>query len=125
MNKTRVLTLALMAVLLITTLVFMAGCIPTATEGEEGGLFDQYGIIIFLVLIFAIFYFLLIRPQRKRQKQQQQLMEELQRGDKIITAGGVYGVVESVSEDSVIIKVESGATMRVAKSSVALKRDQQ
>jgi preprotein translocase subunit YajC len=123
MNKTRVLTLALMAVMLITTLVFMAGCMPVATEGEEGG-FD-WTIIIFLVLIFAVFYFLLIRPQRKRQKEQQNLMEELKRGDKIITAGGIYGVIDSVSEDSIIIKVESGTTMRVAKSSVALKREQQ
>lgn len=122
MNKTRLVTLALIAVLLITALVLAAGCYPT-TEGEEGGGFD-WTIIIFLVLIFAIFYFLLIRPQRKRQKQQQELMEALKRGDRVITAGGVYGVVESVSEDSVVIKVESGATMRVAKSSVAIKRDQ-
>ena len=123
MNKSRVLTLALIAVSLITALVFMAGCMPVATEGEESG-FD-WTIIIFLVLIFAVFYFLLIRPQRKRQKEQQNLMEELKRGDKIITAGGIYGVIDSVSEDSVIIKVESGTTMKVSKSSVALKRDQQ
>ena len=123
MNKTRLLTLALIGVLLITTLVFTVGC-PMPTEGEEGGGFD-WTIIIFLVLIFAIFYFLLIRPQRKRQKQQQQLMEELRRGDRVITAGGIYGVVESVSEDSVLIKVESGATMRVSKSSVAIRQEQQ
>ena len=104
MNKTRLLTLALIAGLLITSLVFAGGCFPTTTEGEEGGGFD-WTIIIFLVLIFAVFYFLLIRPQRKRQKQQQEL--------------------ESVSEDSIIIKVESGATMRVSKSSVAVKREQQ
>jgi preprotein translocase subunit YajC len=122
MNKTRLATLALMAVLLTTALVFMAGC-PMPAEGEEGGGFD-WTIIIFLVLIFAVFYFLLIRPQRKRQKEQQQLMEALKRGDRVITAGGIYGVVESVSEDNVVIKVESGATMRVAKSSVALKREQ-
>ena len=124
MNKTRLLTLALIAGLLITALVFAGGCFPTTTGGEEGGGFD-WTIIVFLVLIFAVFYFLMIRPQRKRQKQQQQLMEGLKRGDKVITAGGVYGVVESVSEDSVVIKVESGTTLRVAKSSVALKRDQQ
>jgi len=123
MNKTRLLTLALIAVLLITTLVFAGGC-PMPTEGGEGGGFD-WTIIVFLVLIFAVFYFLLIRPQRKRQKQQQQLMEELKRGDKIITAGGIYGVIDSVSEDSVTIKVESGATMKVSKSSVAIKREQQ
>jgi preprotein translocase subunit YajC len=125
MNKTRVLTLALMAVLLITALVFTVGCFPTEAPAEgEGGGFD-WTIIVFLVLIFAIFYFLLIRPQRKRQKQQQQLMEALKRGDRVITAGGIYGVVESVSEDSVLIKVESGATMRVAKSSVAIRQEQQ
>ena len=50
-------------------------------------------------------------------------MEELKRGDKVITAGGIFGVIETVSEDSVVIKVESGATMRVAKGSVALKRE--
>lgn len=125
MNKTRLLTLALIAGLLITALVFAGGCFPTTTGGEEAGWFDKYGMIVILVLIFAVFYFLMIRPQRKRQKQQQQLMEGLKRGDKVITAGGIYGVVESVSEDSVVIKVESGTTLRVAKSSVALKRDQQ
>lgn len=125
MKKTRLLALSLVAVLLITALVFSAGCyFPTEGEEEGGGGFD-WTIIIFLVLIFAVFYFLLIRPQRKRQKQQQELMGALKRGDKVVTAGGIYGVVESVSEDSVIIKVESGATMRVAKSSVALKREQQ
>jgi len=122
MNKHRLLTLALLAGLLIAVLVFTGGCYP-ATEGEEGGGFD-WTIIIFLVLIFAVFYFLMIRPQRKRQKEQRQLMEELKRGDRVITAGGIYGVIESVSEDSVVIKVESGATMRVAKGSVALKREQ-
>lgn len=124
MNKSRVLTMALMAVLLITALIFAGGCAFPATEGEESGGFD-WTIIIFLVLIFAVFYFLLIRPQRKRQKEQQNLMEELKRGDKVITAGGIHGVIESISEDSVIIKVESGATMKVAKSSVAFKREQQ
>ena len=123
MNKSRVLTMALMAVLLITALIFAAGC-PMPAEGEEAGGFN-WQIIIFLVLIFAGFYFLLIRPQRKRQKQQQQLMEELKRGDKVITAGGIHGVIESISEDSVIVKVESGATMKVVKSSVAFKREQQ
>jgi len=48
---------------------------------------------------------------------------ELKRGDRVITAGGIYGVIESLSEDSVVIKVESGVTMRVARSSVALKRE--
>jgi preprotein translocase subunit YajC len=122
MNKSKTLTLTLITGLLITVLVFIGGCYPTG-EGEGGG-FD-WTIIIFLVLIFAMFYFLMIRPQRKRQKEHRQMMEELRRGDRVVTAGGIYGTIESVSEDSVLIKVESGATMRVAKGSVAIKREGQ
>jgi len=122
MNHNKKLNLALIAGLLITPLVLIGGCYPTQTPPEGGGGFD-WTIIIFLVMIFGIFYFLMIRPQRKRQKEQRQLMEGLKRGDNVITAGGIYGVIESVSEDSIVIKVESGATMRVAKGSVALKRE--
>jgi len=122
MNHNRVLSLALIAGLLITVLVFIGGCIP-ATEGEEGGGFG-WEMIIFLVLIFAIFYFLMIRPQRKRQKEQRELMEGLQRGDKVITVGGIYGQIESLTEDSVVLKIESGTTIRVARGSIAGKREQ-
>jgi len=119
--RLKMLNLALIAGLVIT-LISMGGCYPTEAPPEGGGGFD-YTIIIFLVLIFALFYFLMIRPQRRRQKEQQQMMEELKRGDKVITAGGIYGVIESISEDSIVIKVESGATLRVAKGSIALRRE--
>ncbi len=75
-------------------------------------------IIIFLVVIFVMFYFFMIRPQRKRQKEHEELLGQLRGGDRVITAGGIYGQIESVSEDSVVLKVESGATLRVAKSSI-------
>ena len=118
MRKNKILIWGAIVGLLIS-LVFIGGCIPTE-EGEGG--FD-WTLILFLVAIFAVFYFLMIRPQRKRQKEHQQLVEELQRGDKVITSGGIYGVIESLSEDSIVIKVESGTTMRVARSSVALKQE--
>ena len=121
MEKKNIFNLVLMFGLLIM-LTFISGCIPGGGEEPTGG-FD-WTIIIFLVLIFGVFYFLLIRPQRKRQKEHQQLVEELKRGDKVITAGGIYGVIESTSEDSIVIKVESGTTIRVARNSVALKREQ-
>jgi len=76
-------------------------------------------IIVFLVVIFVMFYFFMIKPQRKRQKEHEELVTQLGGGDRVITAGGIYGQVESVSQDSVILKVESGATIRVAKSSIA------
>ena len=123
MNKSKIITLALITWLLITTLVFMGGCYATEEGGETDTTTSTIYMIVFLVLIFAMFYFLMIRPQRKRQKEHQQLIEELRRGDRVVTAGGIFGVIESVSEDSVVIKVESGATMRVAKGSVALKQE--
>ena len=123
MNWNKILSLALVVGLLITTLAFIGGCYPVEEGAEGDGTTSTIYLIVFLVLIFAMFYFLMWRPQRKRQKEHQQLMEELRRGDKVITAGGIFGVIESVSEDSIVIKVESGATMRVAKGSVALKRE--
>ena len=119
MVKKKILALVLIGVWLIST-VFAGGCVPTG-EGEEGG--GQWTIIIFIVLIFAAMYFLMIRPQRKRQKEHQEMITELQRGDRVITAGGIYGTVESLSEDSVIIKVESGTTMRVARGSISTVRE--
>jgi preprotein translocase subunit YajC len=118
MEKIRILKLGLIMGLLIS-IVSIVGCVPA--EGEQGT--STIYMIVFLALLFALMYFLMIRPQRKRQKEHQQLIEELKKGDRVITAGGIYGVIESTSEDSLVIKVESGATMRVARNSVALKRE--
>ena len=120
MNKIKKLSLGLIVALLIT-LVSLGGCIPV--EGAEGGGFDSLIFIGLLGAFFALMYFIMIIPQRKRQKEHQQLVAELRKGDKVVTAGGIYGVIENTSEDSVVIKVESGVTMRVARSSVALKRE--
>ena len=120
MAKKKLLKSGLVASLLITLLVFIDGCVPP--EGAEGGGFD-WTIIIFLALIFGVFYFLMIRPQRKRQKEHHELVQELRRGDKVITAGGIYGVIENLSDDSIVLKIESGATIRVARSSVVGRRE--
>ena len=80
--------------------------------------FSNYGMIIFLVAIFAIMYFLMIRPRQKQQKQHEEMMQELRSGDRVIMAGGIYGQIESLSEETAIIRIESGATMKVARSSI-------
>ncbi|MBE9478193.1 MAG: preprotein translocase subunit YajC [Chloroflexi bacterium] len=78
-------------------------------------------IIAFLGVLGLVFYFFMIRPQRRRQQEHDALMSQLKQGDSVITAGGIYGRVESVAQDSVVLKIESGATMKVAKSSIANK----
>lgn len=75
-------------------------------------------VIVILLLIFAMFYFLLVRPMRQREKRHDRMVKELEKGDKVITAGGMYGEVESIDEDSVVLKVESGAKIRVTKGGV-------
>ena len=84
---------------------------------------ELWPLIAFMVLLFVMFYFLMIRPQRKRQKEHDDMVHGLRKGDKVITAGGIYGQVENVSEENVLIKVESGATMRIALSSIASKQE--
>ena len=108
--------------LLITVLVFIGGCYPADTGGEEGST-SILPMIIFLVLIFGLFYFVMVRPQRRKQKEHEMMVQELQKGDKVITAGGIYGTIESLSEDSIVIKVESGATLRLARGSVIGRRE--
>ncbi len=75
-------------------------------------------LIIILAVTLGMFYFFMIRPLRQREKKHDQMVEELQKGDMVITAGGMYGQVESIDEGSVVLKVESGATIRVTKGGV-------
>ena len=126
MKKNKVLSLVLIVGLLLT-MIFMSGCYLTGAPPEggegEGGAGDIAPLIIFMVLIFGLMYFTMIRPQRKKQKEQQELLADLRKGDRVITAGGIYGTIESITEENVILKVESGATIRVLRSSVINKRE--
>jgi len=82
-----------------------------------------WGMIIFLVAIFAIMYFVMIRPRQKQQKEHDEMMKELRVGDNVIIAGGIYGQIERLGEDTVILRIESGATMKVARSSILGKQE--
>jgi len=82
-----------------------------------------WGMVIFLVAIFAIMYFLMIRPRQKQQKEHEEMTKELRAGDRVIIAGGIYGQIERLGEDTAILKIESGATMKVARNSILGKQD--
>ena len=122
MNK--VLKTGLLAVLLVSVLIFAGGCTELAgTDSEASGWESTWPMLVFLVVIFVFFWFVMIRPQRKRQKEHQEMMESLNKGDKVITAGGIYGTIESVNDDNVVLKIEGGTTIRIARGSVAVVRD--
>jgi preprotein translocase subunit YajC len=74
--------------------------------------------LIFLGAIFAIFYFFIIRPQKKRQEEVENMVENLEKGDKIVTSGGMIARVTTVDEDTVLAEIDSGVKARFQKSSI-------
>jgi preprotein translocase subunit YajC len=71
-----------------------------------------------LAVIFAIFYFVAIAPMRKRQQALQRTIDALQKGDKVVTTGGLYGEVVGVDGGTLIVKIAEGVKVRVAKSAI-------
>ncbi|AEV20214.1 preprotein translocase subunit YajC [Geobacillus stearothermophilus] len=71
-----------------------------------------------IVLFFVLFYFLLIRPQQKRQRAIQQMQANLKKGDKIITIGGLHGIIDSVDEDKIIVRAGDGTRLTFDRSAV-------
>ena len=99
--------------------------IPFLTAGAQqaAGPASMAGSFIPLLLIIVIFYFFLISPQKKKQKETQKMLSALKKGDKVITIGGIHGVISSVKENTVIVKVDDDCKIefnRTAISSVEL-----
>ena len=87
------------------------------TGGGAGG--GDFSFIIVMIAIFAIFYFLLIRPQQKRQKEIKEMLGNLNRGDMIITTGGLYGKITGLTEQIVTIEVSDKVRVKVARTHIA------
>lgn len=91
-----------------------------ATKTTEGGnsLFGGLEGILLIVAMIAIFYFMMIRPQQKQQKKLQQMRDALKAGDKVITAGGIYGKITEVKDDYVVVAISDAVKIRVLKTAV-------
>jgi preprotein translocase subunit YajC len=76
-------------------------------------------VVMPFLLIFVIFYFLLIRPARQRQKTLQQMIENLKRGDKVVTSGGLHGEVAAIDGPVVWLKIADNVKVRVSKSAIS------
>ena len=85
-------------------------------QGIAGG---GIGPIVMMVAIFAIFYFLLIMPQHRRQKKWAEMLKQIRPGDKVVTSGGLTGVIMSAKDDTVVLRVPpDNIKLEVARSSV-------
>jgi preprotein translocase subunit YajC len=118
------LSLALLVSTMAALLIATTGCVPGAggAGGTGGEDMSSIYLIVFMVLIIGFLYYTSNRSQKKQQKKQQELMAELRKGDKVLTMSGLYGDIDSTDEISVVLKTESGALIRVTKSSIAGKR---
>jgi len=84
----------------------------------EGGEQNPYSSFIFLALIIVVFYFFMIRPQMKKQKELTNFRKGLQKGDKIITTGGLYGKITDVKEQVLTVEIADGVRIKIDKSAV-------
>jgi preprotein translocase subunit YajC len=75
--------------------------------------------LIIVVVLFALFWLLLIRPQRRRQAEQNALIQNVEVGDEIVTAGGLFGEVKSVADDELLVEIAPGTSVRIARRAVA------
>jgi preprotein translocase subunit YajC len=88
--------------------------------GQPGGAGGLFGSPIFMIgLLVVMFYFLLIRPQQKQRKEQENRINSMQPGDRVVTAGGVHGLIHNIKDRTVVVKVAEGTMIEFEKGSIA------
>jgi len=106
---------SILGLFLMSANLFAEGA-PTAAPAGPG----REGITPFipLIMIFGVFYFLILRPQQKRQKEQQQFIQNLKRGDMVVTQAGIIGTIKTVGEKFVTLEVDQNVSLKILKSQV-------
>ncbi len=95
--------------------------IAFAQEGGHGG--NALGALlfqlVFFLLLFALFYFLLIRPQQKARKRHEEFLENLKKGDRVVTTGGIWGTVVEIGDQTVTLKVDANTRITFTKEAIS------
>ena len=84
-------------------------------QGAQGG----FGAFVPLILMFAIFYFLLIRPQQKKAKEHAQMINNLKKGDRVVTTGGIHGTITSIDEGTATIEIAKETRVKFTRGNIA------
>lgn len=103
-------------------LMYFSSCMPPGGEQGKSGQGGMQGFqFIFLGLMILVFWMFFIRPQAKRAKNQKKFIEDLQKGDKIVTIAGIHGTINKVNEDGTLnIEVSPGSYIKIEKSAISL-----
>lgn len=72
-----------------------------------------------LILLFVIFYFMLIRPQQKQQRQRQEMLNNLKKGDRVVTIGGMHGTIKEISDDYLILRVADNVNLKFSRQGIS------
>ncbi len=106
---------------MFTDIAYALGAPPGGGGAAPGGAGSMLSSFLPLILIFVIFYFLLIRPQSKKAKEHKQMLENLKKGDKVITTGGIYGLIEEIDANTATLKVgiRDDVRIKVGRSYIA------
>jgi len=97
---------------------FLSVLLVSQPQGKNAG--SGLTALLPLIIIIVIFYFFFIRPQTKKAKEERKYRENLKKGDKIITIGGIHGKIVEVNDTTFIIEVEDGTKLRIEKTAVAM-----
>jgi len=98
--------------------MFVSPAYAQEAGAPAGGAFDVISLLP-IILIFVVFYFLLIRPQQKKMKEHKALIASVRRGDRVVTGGGIYGLVTKVRDNEIEVEIADGVRVKVLKSTIA------
>lgn len=101
-------------------LILLQAQTANAASGQQSG----WTFWVMMILIFVVFYFFMIRPQTKKQKELQKQRDAMKKGDKVVTAGGIYGNIKEVQDNAFIIEIAKDITIKVDKGSVYASADE-
>ncbi|MGQ9678639.1 MAG: preprotein translocase subunit YajC [bacterium] len=93
----------------------------SGTTAQPTGGMGMIGSLLPLILIFVVLYFLMILPQQRRQKKHQQMIANLKKGDRVVFASGILGVITSIKENTFMVKVSEETEVEVEKGAIAYK----
>jgi preprotein translocase subunit YajC len=103
----------LSSICLLSPVVAFAQQAPSAAPGGSG-----LNMIVMMILMFVIIYFFMIRPEQKKQKARAELLKNVKKGDKVLTAGGIVGIVGNVKDNTVVVRIADNTNVEFTKSAI-------
>jgi len=112
------------ATIAFTFVMFLQACTPPPGAGaanKPSGPLGDYGSLVFMGMIILVFWLFFIRPQAKKQKEQKKFVDEMGKGDKIVTIAGIHGTINKVNEDGTLqLEVSPGSYLKIEKSAISM-----